>query len=234
MTVKLKPTPLPTNQPTQFYRGGSAIAALRGETRREYGPEDWVASTTTRFGEPESGLSVLPGGELLISAVQADPLGWLGTDHVAAFGASTALLVKLLDAGQRLPVHCHPSDHFAQCHFHSPIGKTEAWIVIGTGESDATVHAGFHTAVELDTAAAWVRNQDRCAMLGSLNRLDVAVGDTVFIPAGLPHSIGAGVFVVELQQPTDFSITLEWQDFLADEAAGHLGIGFDKALLALD
>src|SRR5581483_5467018 len=80
----------------------------------------------------------------------------------------------------------------------------------------------------------WLHTQHRDAMLASLNEPTLTPGDTVLIPSGLPHAIGAGVFVVELQQPTDFSITLEWQGFLDDAAAGHLGIGFEAALGATD
>jgi len=231
-----RPVTLPANQPSQFYRGGTQIAALRGAPNETAGcgPEDWVASTTTRFGEPEIGLSLLPGGRTLRAEIEADPTGWLGQAHVERFGTSTALLVKLLDAGQRLPVHYHPSDGFARAHLHSPFGKTEAWIVVGTSEPDPTVYAGFRDGVSAQTADQWVFTQDSEAMLGALNPLSVTVGDTVVIPAGLPHAIGPGVFVVELQQPTDLSITMEWKEFLASPEDAHLGIGFATALQCLD
>jgi len=227
----LAPLALPANQPQQFYRGGAAIADLRGGgDDREYGPEDWVASTTTRFGQDAAGLSHLPDGRLLRSAVAADPVSWLGQHHVDAFGDSTALLVKLLDAGQRLPVHCHPSDTFAQRHLGSRFGKTEAWIVVGTSGPNPVVHAGFREDVSEDVVRHWVSTQDSSAMLGSLNEIRVRPGDAVHIPAGTPHAIGAGVFVVELQQPTDFSITLEWEGFLADAEAAFLGMDRERAL----
>ncbi|PXY25116.1 class I mannose-6-phosphate isomerase [Prauserella endophytica] len=234
-TQAFEPIRLPANQPAQFYRGGAAIAALRGaDSSQDFGPEDWVASTTTLFGNESAGLSRLPDGRLLREAVQADPRGWLGAAHVERFGDSTALLVKLLDAGQRLPVHFHPSDSFARKHFDSHFGKTEAWIVAGTSGPEPTVYAGFERSQDLATIDQWVRDQDAPAMLGALNRIRVRPGDTVYIPAGLPHAIGEGVFVVELQQPTDFSLTIEWRDFLASPDKGHLGIGFDTALRALD
>src|SRR5699024_1300734 len=144
------------------------------------------------------------------------------------------LLVKLLDAGQRLPVHCHPSNEFARQHFASHFGKTEAWIVLGTEGPEPTVYTGFREAVDAETVASWVSAQNSEAMLSALNPLPVSVGDCVLVPAGLPHAIGSGVFVVELQQPTDFSITLEWEGFLDTAAHGHLGIGFPAALGALD
>ena len=230
----LHPVQLPANQPDRFYRGGAAIAALRGDTPpREFGPEDWVASCTTFHGDPAAGLTTLPGGGLLRDAVAAHPADWLGDAHVAAFGADSALLVKLLDAGQRLPVHCHPSDEFAAAHYGSRYGKTEAWIVVGAADG-ATVHLGFTHEQSADTVADWVARQDTEAMLGALNPVTVRAGDTVFVPAGVPHAIDAGVFIVELQQPTDLSVTLEWRDFLPDEAGGHLGIGFDTALGCVD
>lgn len=226
---------LPPNQPPHFYRGGVAIAAFRGlPVTDDYLPEDWVASTTTRFGTTSTGLSVLADGTPLADAVHADPAGWLGAEHVARFGDSTALLVKLLDAGQRLPVHCHPSDDFARTHLSSGCGKTEAWLVLGTTGERPSVRAGFRAEVDETTVRRWVSDQDNAALLGALNEIPVRAGDALVIPAGLPHAIGEGVFVLELQQPSDLSLTLEWQSFLDTEKQAHLGIGFERALTALD
>ncbi|HMG64571.1 MAG TPA: mannose-6-phosphate isomerase, partial [Streptosporangiaceae bacterium] len=59
--------------------------------------------------------------------------------------------------------------------------------------------------------------------------------DTCLVPAGVPHAIGAGVTLVEVQEPTDFSILLEWAGYDIDgPARGHLGLGYDIALQALD
>jgi mannose-6-phosphate isomerase len=96
------------------------------------------------------------------------------------------------------------------------------------------VHIGFRDDVDSGELTGWVRAQDHDALLGALNSTTVAAGDTVLIPAGLPHAIASGVFIVELQQPTDLSVTLEWDGFLADESAGHLGVGFDMALGCVD
>jgi len=60
----------------------------------------------------------------------------------------------------------------------------------------------------------------------------VAPGDAILCPAGLPHAIGDGVLLVEIQEPTDFSVLLEYEGFgLAD---GHLGLGYDQALQCVD
>jgi mannose-6-phosphate isomerase len=224
------PIKLPANQPPRFYRGGAAIAALRGGPAAEYGPEDWVASCTTLFGEVSAGLSTLPDGKWLRDAIRADPEPWLGPDA----GTEPALLVKLLDAGQRLPVHCHPSNDFARQHLSSHYGKTEAWIVVGTTGSEPTVHIGFQEDQDEGRIADWVTRQDTDAMLNALNATTVSPGDTVFVPAGVPHAIGEGVFIVELQQPTDLSVMLEWTGFMDSEEGGHLGIGYPSALGVVD
>lgn len=235
MTRQRDPVRLPANQPKRFYRGGAAIADLRGaHDTAEWGPEDWVASTTTLWGERDAGLSRLPDGRFLRDAVAEAPVDWLGADHVAEFGADPALLVKLLDAGQRLPVHVHPDNDFARRHLNCRHGKTEAWVVIGTTGPDPLVYLGFRADTDPDTIAAWVSTQDTGALLGALNPIPVRPGDTVLVPAGQPHAIGAGVFIVELQQPTDFSVMLEWQGFgAADDPAAHLGLGYPTALSCL-
>ena len=233
MSRRVRPQPLAANQPRdRFYAGGRRIAAFRGEQLvGGNAPEDWVASTTTLFGEAERGLSRLPDGERLVDAVRRDPVAWLGPAHVAARGADPGLLVKLLDAGERLPVHVHPDVPFARTHLGLPHGKTEAWILV----EPATVHVAFTRDVDADELASWVERQDRAAMLGAMHALAVEPGDAVLVPAGLPHAIGAGAFLVELQEPSDLSILLEWAGFAIDGAAlGHLGLGFATALRAVD
>src|SRR5439155_27078643 len=98
----------------------------------DHAPEDWIGSTTTSFGEQTRGLTVLPDGRLLRDAIAAAPTAFLGPAHEQRLGADPALLVKLLDAGQRLPVHFHPEEDFARTHLGSAHGKTEAWIVVET------------------------------------------------------------------------------------------------------
>src|SRR3954462_2861218 len=111
----VKPLLLPPNQFHRFYSGGARIDALRGfpagEDRR---PEDRVGSTAHSWGEDAEGLSRLAGGTILRDANAAEPEGFLGPDHVERWGTDPALLVKLLDAGQRLPVHFHPGRRFAR------------------------------------------------------------------------------------------------------------------------
>jgi mannose-6-phosphate isomerase len=141
------------------------------------------------------------------------------------------VLVKLLDAGQRLPLHVHPDRRFATEHLASPYGKTEAWVIV-SARPDAYVHLGFDRDVSAEELAKWVTGQDTASMLAATNRIPVAAGDAILCPAGLPHAIGDGILLVEIQEPTDFSVLLEYENFgLAD---GHLGLGYDLALSCVD
>jgi mannose-6-phosphate isomerase len=233
--VTVQPTKLPPNPIRHFYRGGPAIAQLRGfDLDSDHTPEEWIGSATTLFGDSERGLSRLPDGTLVRDALAADPEAWLGPEHVERFGSSPALLVKLLDAGERLPVHHHPDAAFAGEHLKLAFGKTEAWIVL-TARAGAQVHVGWTTDVPDATLRAWVDAQDHDALLGALHPLDVRAGDAVFVPAGVPHAIGEGVLIAELQEPTDLSVLLEWDGFgIDDEQAATLGLGWDVALPSVE
>jgi mannose-6-phosphate isomerase len=227
----MQPVQLGPNQPRQFYKGGQSIAELRGTAdTAEFGPEDWVASATPRFGRGNDGLSVMPDGRYLRDVIEADAEAWLGPDHVEYFGADPALLVKLLDAGQRLPVHVHPDRSFGVRHLGSRHGKTEAWVVLGTSGPEPVVYVGWKRDVDQPELSRLVAEQDTAALLGLLNKLTVASGDAVLVPAGTAHAIGAGVFSVELQEPTDFSVMLELEGFDIDPAAAYVGLDRDLAI----
>ena len=215
------------------------IGRLRGvdEPDGEF-PEDWVGSTVTAGNpgrdDPEEGLSRLADGRPLRDLVEADPVAWLGREHVERFGSSTGLLVKLLDAGERLPVHAHPDREFARARLGSPFGKTEAWIVLGTRAPGAQLWVGLREPLEPQVYRGWIDRQETAALLDSLNALTVRAGDVVYVPAGVPHAIGAGVFMAELQEPTDFLILCEWEGFPIRPDDAHLGIGWDAAMKALE
>ncbi len=242
--MPVEPVLLAANQPAQFYLGGAQIARFRdgaspgGASASSRSPEDWVASTVSRFGTPadaEHGLTRLPDGRLLRQAIIDEPGVFLSPDHLEELGANPGLLVKLLDAGERLPVHCHPDRPFARTHLECNFGKTEAWIVVATLGADPHVYLGFNHDVERAELANWFVTQDSAQILGAMNRLAVQTGDAIFVPAGTPHAIGAGLFIIELQEPTDFSVMLEWKDFgMPDARDGQLGMSREQSLQCFD
>jgi mannose-6-phosphate isomerase len=232
--VTAAPLILPPNQFHRFYAGGARIDALRGAPAGEDGrPEDWIGSTTTAFGEESEGLSRVADGRLVRDLVDADPEALLGPEHVGRFGADPGLLVKLLDAGERLPVHVHPGRDFARSHLGSRWGKTEAWLILDA-EPGASVHVGLREPIDAATLRRWVDDQDAGEMLAALHELPVRAGDAILVPAGTLHAIGAGILLLELQEPTDLSVLVEWRRFGVNSGAEHLELGWSEALAAAD
>jgi mannose-6-phosphate isomerase len=225
----VKPLVLPPNVLPHFYAGGERIARLRGLTlESDHMPEEWIGATNTAFGHSERGLSRLEDGTFLRDAIAADAQAFLGPGR-----SEPGLLVKLLDAGQRLPVHFHPGRAFAREHLDSPYGKTEAWLIV-EAEPGAAVHVGWKRDVDLAEVREWMRTQDAAAMLATMHELPVAAGDSIFVPAGTTHAIGEGILMVELQEPTDFSVLLAWDGFELTEDDGHLNLGWDVVLQGLN
>src|SRR5207247_5370778 len=151
------------------------IARFRGTgPGDEHAPEDWVGSATTIFGDERQGLSMLPDGRVLRDAIAADPEAFLGAAHAERYGRDPALLVKLLDAGERLPVHCHPDRAFSRRHLDCPYGKTEAWVEVEAEGAEPTVHLGFRFDVDAATLAGWVAAQATGTLLRALHAVRVA------------------------------------------------------------
>ena len=225
----MRPVLMPPNIVDHFYRGGERIAAFRGvPAPSAHSPEEWLAATVHVAGRPGDGPSRLADGTLFADLVASDPVAWTGfeTDDKTDVG----LLVKLLDACQRLPVHVHPTRPFAREHLHSCYGKTEAWHILDVQGDDPSVWVGFRADVDPAELARRVDAQDSDWLLGHMNKISVRPGDGILVPAGEAHATGAGVFLVEVQEPTDFSILLEWSVTTAGRDDSHLGLGFGTAL----
>jgi mannose-6-phosphate isomerase len=189
-----------------------------------------VGATACRFGEPDLGPARLADGSLLRDAVVADPLDWLGRDDGEP--GDTGVLVKLLDAGQRLPVHVHPTRAYASSHLGCAYGKTEAWYIL-QADDDAAVWVGWRDDLDRDRVSALVEQQDADGMLSLMHRIPVRPGDGVLVPGGTPHAIGAGILLVEAQEPTDQSILLERTNTTASDDEIFLGLSRDVALTAV-
>lgn len=234
-----RPHQVGPNKVPVYYAGGERIDRFRGVSQ-EGGPEDWVASVTAfpphvlpPGADPETGVSRLANGTSLRAAVREDPAGWLAPRLAAVYGDQPGLLVKLLDAGERLPVHCHPPRSFAQRKLGSRFGKTEGWIVL-EATPDAGMWLGFNRDVDRDQLWRWIQDQDSEAMLAAMNQFRVRAGDVLYVPAGTIHSFGPGVLIVELQEPTSFSILAEYRRFGLSAEQATLGLSWDDALGCFD
>jgi mannose-6-phosphate isomerase len=226
-----RPWRLLPNRVSRFYRGGLLIDTFRGvphplDTDR---PEDWVGSATRAWTPP----GATPTDEGL-SEAEVDG----EVRRVVDVVPDTGVLVKLLDAGNRLPVHAHPSRAFAREHLGSAHGKTEAWVILATrqlpGEPPPNVRLAFRRDVSRDELRRWIDDEDSEALADALHERPARAGDAWLVPAGVPHAIGAGSLILEVQEPTDFSIVLERRGFPIGAEDAHLGLGWDVCLDAID
>ena len=144
----------------------------------------------------------------------ADPVAFFGPEHAARYGADPGLLVKLLDAGERLPVHFHPGPRVRARALGSPHGKTEAWIVVSAA-AGAAVRLGFREDVTPTRCAAGSATRTPPAMLAAMHELPVAPATRSSSRPGAARD-RRGSCCVELQEPTDLSVLLEWRGFGVD------------------
>ena len=101
-----------------------------------------------------------------------------------------------------------PDRAFARQHLRSDFGKTESSVIIGTREIGGEapyILLGFRDGVTEADFRRITELQDTQGQIGALNRIAVHPGDVYMVPAGVPHAIGAGVFMVEVQEPTRIS-----------------------------
>jgi mannose-6-phosphate isomerase len=183
------------------------------ETADDHFPEDWLASCVrARNGlnsqGVDEGLSRIGSGsnELVAEALVREPEYWWGPQPPAQGG--TGVLWKLLDAAARLQLQAHPDANFARRYLNSDAGKTECWYILAT-RGDAHVYLGFQRSPGREGWRQLIREQRVEEMLGCFDKLLVEPGDCLVVPAGTPHAIGAGIFMMELQEPTDWVVRCE-------------------------
>jgi mannose-6-phosphate isomerase len=137
------------------------------------------------------------------------------------------LLIKLLDAREKLSLQVHPPAHLA-----AELGgetKTEFWYV-----ADATVEAelfvGLRNTSSRDRFVQAIENGD---VSSHVHRIPVKTGDALLLPSGSLHAIGAGNLVVEIQQNSDTTYRVfDWNRVAADGKRRQLHIA--EALRCID
>ena len=235
--IASKPVFFEKNRVFRVYLGGKLFSEFFGDNSEDsFYPEEWICSSTKALNEGSTdeseGLSTVKGTSLHFNEL-------IEKEKELMLGKRNGLdvLVKALDSAIRLPVQAHPDKAFSRLNFNSEFGKAESWLVLATREN-ACIYFGFKDGVteEQFKKAVDESETDKSAMEKLLNRIPVTPGDVYFIPAKAVHAIGAGCLILEVQEPTDFTIQPErWcGDYHLSDNEMYIGLEKETALGVFD
>lgn len=225
------------NRVGRVYTGGALFADFFGDDSQDgYEPEEWVASSVEAINKEskckKEGVSKIRGTELFFDTLLKEYKNEL-LGNRSEFG----VLTKVLDSAIRLPVQAHPDKEFSQKYFGSNYGKAECWVVLAT-RPDACIYFGFKEEIsEKDFENAIEQSlTDATAMEKLLNRVAVTAGDVYFVPAKMVHAIGKGCLILEIQEPTDFTIQPEYfcGEYRLNDKEMYLGLDKETAIKVFD
>jgi len=142
-------------------------------------------------------------------------------------GGDFPLMVKVIDARDRLSVQVHPDDRLAKEFGVGERGKTECWYLIGDGGelyqgvAEGIGRGDFERAIEEGRLAECLR------------RFATADGQCYFLPARTVHALGAGCLLFEIQQTSDITFRVyDWGRIGLDGKPRPLHV--DESLATID
>jgi mannose-6-phosphate isomerase len=160
-------------------------------------------------------VSAIPGGE---SGVEGESLNlrelfdlepgfFLGP---GADGARFPMLIKLLATSQRLSVQVHPDTAAAERLEGRPDGKWECWIIL-EAEPGASIYLGLREGVDPQEMWRVLESEAPGGVVDLMRRIEVRPGELYPVAPGTLHCIGAGITLLEVQQPSDITYRIyDW------------------------
>jgi mannose-6-phosphate isomerase len=170
---------------------------LESEFHKKLPPQKRVGESWEIVDRPEA-QSVVASGQL-----RGKTLHDLWTQHrQEIFGEVPSsphfpLLIKILDAQEKLSLQVHPPENVASRLGGEP--KSEFWYV-AAADPEAELFLGFCEPITCNRFEERLRNG---TVIDHVHRIAVRAGDAVFLPAGRVHAIGAGNLLIEIQQNSD-------------------------------
>lgn len=162
-------------------------------------------------------------------------LEWLMHEHAAELlgrhhpQPRFPLLLKYLDANQRLSVQVHPDDALAARMKLRDSGKTEAWVILAA-EPTSSIWAGLKQPIDRNALRRAIENG---TLEEHLYEFRPRAGQCIFLPARTVHALGDGLLVAEIQQTSDLTFRLyDWNRVGPDGRPRTLHI--EEGLEAID
>ena len=140
------------------------------------------------------------------------------------------LLLKFLDAHEKLSVQVHPSDRQTDYLPAGESGKTEAWVVLEAGP-ESRIYAGLKPGTTADDLRRALANRTVADHLASFTP---RLGDAVFLRAGTVHSLGGDVVVFEVQENSDVTFRLYDWDRVDARTGQPRALQVDQAIACID
>jgi mannose-6-phosphate isomerase len=216
-----------TFQPIFMQRvwGGRNIERLYGKALPPGAPigESWEIS------DRSEAISVIANGTLA-----GRTLRWLMENHAGELlgpdrtgNRPFPLLVKILDAQEKLSLQVHPPAAKAQELGGEP--KTEMWFIADAAPG-ADLFVGLKRGVTRTEFESKVRNG---SVAESFHHIPVKAGDVMFLPSGRVHAIGAGNVIFEIQQNSDTTYRVfDWNRVGLDGKPRELHV--EQSLASID
>lgn len=195
-------------------------------------PEGIVAESWELSCHPD-GESIISNGEFagisLSEYISKHGISAMGTNFSNKEQEKFPLLIKFIDANDKLSVQVHPEDEYAKLNENGELGKNEMWYIIDAKPGSKLVYdimpgitkESLYKAIEEGT----VQN--------CLKYVDVVPGDVLNIPAGLVHAIGEGIVIAEIQQNSNTTYRVYDYDRV-DKNGNSRPLHINKALEVID
>lgn len=235
--MKFEPIFFERNRVSRVYTGGKLFRGFFGDEAIDgFQPEEWIASSVEALNKEmaceREGVSRIKDSDMFFDELlESYPLEMTGSSK------KMRILVKILDSAVRLPAQAHPDKAFSRKYFNSEYGKTESWIVLDI-RPGAKIYFGFKDGVDKETFAVAIdaSETDKDAMERLMEYSEPKVGDVFLVPAKTVHAIGAGCLILEVQEPTDFTIQPEhWCDaYKLNDREMYIGLSKEDAIDCFD
>ncbi|MEA2043299.1 MAG: type I phosphomannose isomerase catalytic subunit [Bacteroidota bacterium] len=156
----------------------------------------------------ENNLSVVSNGALannnILNILKQFEAGLVGKKNFSEFAHTFPLLIKYIDADDDLSVQVHPDDKLALKR-HNENGKNEIWYIVEAKEG-AEIIIGMNG---ISSQSEFEYHTNQGTLPKYLQKVKVKKGEFYFVPAGTVHSIGQGILIAEIQQPSDLTYRID-------------------------
>lgn len=144
-------------------------------------------------------------------------------------GGRFPLLVKVIDAGERLSLQVHPDEQACARLGDGAEPKTEMWYILGT-KKGAKIMAGVNPR---STKQKLLGSLQSAEVEDSLQVFEAEPGDAYFITSGTLHAIGEGNLLLEIQQNSDTTYRVsDWGR--VDQNGKSRELHYEKALESIN